>query len=210
VKKLLLVLSMAGLVLVAWRWIAPHGGPYANFPPTATGPWVAFGDSLTAGTGAEEGKDYPSQLSKRLGVKILNHGSPGETTMDALARLDQIIALKPRVALVCLGGNDVLRGLPADPMFANIGSVIDRLHEQGAFVVLIGVRSASLFDQLDGRFTALAREKRVLLVPNILKDVLGSPRRMADYVHPNAAGYAHIATRVESALHPLLGDLHPR
>jgi lysophospholipase L1-like esterase len=84
------------------------GNAYINLPPTSGTGWVAFGDSLTAGVGADPGKDYPSQLSDILGVPILNQGVSGETTEDGLKRLPDILALTPRVVLVCLGGNDGL------------------------------------------------------------------------------------------------------
>src|SRR5688500_7143609 len=102
----LIAVLVAGLVY--WFWPGRTWN-FANLPPAADGPWVAFGDSLTEGYGATgESADYPSQLSRRLGVEIQNHGVSGETSADALQRLPQIEALNPRVVLLCFGGNDVL------------------------------------------------------------------------------------------------------
>lgn len=85
---LLLTLLLAG---GGWFWSRSGAGPgYANFPPTARGDWVAFGDSLTEGYGGSEGGDYPPQLAKRLRLKVRNLGVAGNTTADGLARLDQI------------------------------------------------------------------------------------------------------------------------
>src|SRR5688500_18997015 len=59
---------------------------------------IAFGDSLTAGTGAAAGEDYPSQLSKLCGCEIINRGEPGETTGDALRRLQtDVLDADPRI-----------------------------------------------------------------------------------------------------------------
>lgn len=190
-----------------WFWLRPGGKSYANFPPTARGEWVAFGDSLTEGFGANEGGDYPSQLAKRLRVKIRNLGVSGNTTADGLARVDQVVALQPRVVLLCLGGNDTLRGVPAEQTFANLAALIDRFHRGGSFVVLLGVRGAGLTDAKAKRFEQLAKTKRVLLVPNILDRILFTPSLMSDQIHPNDQGYAKIAERLEETLRPLLPRL---
>ncbi len=190
-----------------WLWLRPGKVSYVNFPPTARGEWVAFGDSLTAGVGAAEGGDFPSQLAKRLGLKIRNLGVPGHTTADGLARVAEAVQLRPRVVLLCLGGNDTLRSVPAEQTFANLGALIDHFHQAGSFVVLLGVRGGGLTDGKAKRFEQLAKAKRVLLVPNILEGILFSPSLMADQIHPNDRGYAKITERLEETLLPLLSRL---
>jgi acyl-CoA thioesterase I len=205
-KKLLalaVVLAAGPGLFFAFR---PHSG-YANFPPSAGKTWVAFGDSLTSGYGASDGNDYPALLGKRLGFPILRFATPGATTQDALGRVDEVLRANPKVVLLCLGGNDTLNGVPHRQTFENLSQVIDQIHEAGAFVVLIGIRSASVRDKYRSEFKKLAKEKKVLLVPNILGDVLGNPGLMSDYVHPNDRGYAVIAERLEKALDPLLPQL---
>jgi len=202
---LLLTLLLCG---GGWFWWRPgKGADYANLPPAARGGWVAFGDSLTQGHGAEEGGDYPAQLARRLRVPIRNLGVSGHTTADGLARVDQALQLQPRVVLLCLGGNDALRSVPAEQTFANLGALIDRFHQAGSFVVLLGVRSVGLSDKNAKRFEQLAKAKRVLLVPNILDGILFTPSLMADQIHPNDQGYAKIAERLEETLLPLLPKL---
>lgn len=198
---MLLALGMAGYFF----WFrADH---YTNLPPVAGTTWVAFGDSLTSGYGAGEGHDYPTLLGAKLGVKILNQGRPGETSQDGLARLDEAIRLDPRVVLICFGGNDTLQAIPREQTMSNVGLMIDRFVSHGSFVVLIGIRSASVRDKNDSLFEALARQKHVLYVPNFLKGVLGSPDLMSDYVHPNDAGYEYVAARLEGILQPYLPQL---
>ena len=199
----LLLLTL--LLLGGWLWLRPGtSAKFTNLPPTASGEWVAFGDSLTQGYGANEGGDYPNQLAKRLRVKIRNLGVSGNTTADGLARLEQAVQLQPRVVLLCLGGNDALRGVPAETSFGNLGTMIDRFQQAGAFVVLLGVRSTGLSDKNAKRFEQLAKVKRVLLVPNILDGILFSPSLMSDQIHPNDLGFAKIAERLEATLVPLM------
>lgn len=202
---LLLTLLLLG---GGWLWLRP-GAPtkFVNLPPTARGDWVAFGDSLTHGTGTNEGGDFPNQLAKRLRVKIRNLGVPGNTTTDGLARLDQALQLQPCVVLLCLGGNDALRGVSPETTFANLATMIDRFQQAGSFVVLLGVRSVGLTDKNEKRFEQLAKSKRVLLVPNILDGILFTPSLMADQVHPNDSGHAKIAERLEATLLPLVPKL---
>lgn len=197
-----------GLALVlffGYRCFAPQN--YKNFPPAATGEWIAFGDSLTAGVGAEQGKDFPTLLGKKLDRTIHNFGVPGHTTEDGLNRVDEAIAAQPRVVLLCLGGNDGLKSLPQEQMFRNLSAIIDRFHAAGSFVILIGVHSASFRDSNADGFENLAREKEVFLIPNILDGVLGTPSLMDDYIHPNSAGYEKIAERLYTEIAPLLGKL---
>jgi lysophospholipase L1-like esterase len=198
------------LLLVAAAWLVWRGWQrydFANLPPSATGPWVAFGDSLTAGYGASPGHDYPSLLSQRLGVSIRNLGRSGDSTADGLQRLEEVAALRPRVVLLCLGGNDGLQARPREQMIANLAAMIDRLHAQGSFVVLIGVRSASLRDKNAKLFRQLARENKVFHVPDILKGIFPKPIYMADALHPNDEGYRRIADRLEQELRPWLPKL---
>src|SRR6266511_4783951 len=98
-----LLVAAVGMVLLFMWHRANRLADYANFPPRAGMAWVAFGDSLTAGYGAEPGQDYPSVLGRRLGVKIENHGSAGDTSQDGLDRVEEIVRLNPRVVLLCLG-----------------------------------------------------------------------------------------------------------
>jgi acyl-CoA thioesterase I len=142
-----------------------------------------------------------------LGVRILNFGSSGATSADGLGRMSEVLQADPKVVLLCYGGNDTLNSVPHEQTFENLRQMVDQIHQAGAFVVLIGIRSASVRDKYRSEFKALAKEKRVLYVPNILQGVLGNPGLMSDYIHPNEQGYAAIAERLEKVLEPLLPSL---
>jgi len=193
-------------VIALWLWWG--GSPsFTNFPPAATGPWIAFGDSLTEGVGAAGGSDYPALLSKELGIPIANIGRSGDTTASGLERLEEVASQRPRVVLLCLGGNDALNQVATSQTFLNLATIIDRFHREGSFVVLIGIRSASLRDRNEEHFAQLAREKNVFYVPDMLRGLAFKPIYMSDAVHPNDAGYQRIADRLEKLLRPLLPKL---
>ena len=202
-KLVLIVLVVA----IAAYFLVPRSGNYKNLPPTAQGDWIAYGDSLTAGFGAGDGADYPSLLGQQLGIKIHNYGIPGNTTQDGLARLDAALQLRPKVVLLCLGGNDGLRGLPLSQAMENLGTMIDSFHQAGSFVVLIGIRSPSLRDKNAEAFEQLAKDKQVFYISDILDDVIGRPSLMSDYIHPNDAGYRAIADRLGKELQPVLDKI---
>jgi lysophospholipase L1-like esterase len=161
---------------------------------------VAFGDSLTAGYQVAEADSYPAQLASLVGREIVNRGVSGDSTADGLARLDRdVLAESPGVVLLSLGANDMLRRQPMEATFANLRRIIDRIQARGALVVLIGVEGFPMVHGDYGeRYRDLARETGCVYVPDMLDDVFGDPALMYDQIHPNAAGYAKIARRIES------------
>ena len=172
--------------------------PITNAQPSGTNV-IAFGDSLTQGYRLDPGQGWPEQLSAIIGRPILNRGVSGDTTADALARLERdVLAEDPRVVLVCLGGNDMLRRLPADQQFDNLRAIVRRIQEKGALVVLIGTEGFKILANEDygARYEALARETGAAYVPDLMDGVLGDPALMLDQIHPNARGYEKIARRI--------------
>jgi acyl-CoA thioesterase-1 len=159
---------------------------------------VAFGDSLTSGYQMSAGASYPEQLSLRLGRPILNRGVSGDSTAEGLARLERdVLSEDPRIVIVALGANDMLRRQPIDPAFANLRAIVDRIHAKGALVVLLGV-DGRIYGDWGARYRALARETGCAYVPDLLDGVFGDPRLMYDQIHPNARGYAKIAERIDA------------
>jgi acyl-CoA thioesterase I len=208
-KRLVPIGGILLVLIVGWFFFwnsAPK--EYRNLPPSNTGPWICFGDSLTAGYGADRGRDYPTLFAQKLGTKVVNLGVTGDTSANGLARTDAAIRLKPRVVMLCLGGNDTLQQIPREQTFENLATLIDRFHAAGSFVVLIGVRSASVLrDKNAEHFERLAEEKNVFYIPNILDGVIFNPSLMSDQLHPNSDGYEKIAHRFEEELKPLQGLL---
>jgi lysophospholipase L1-like esterase len=166
---------------------------------------ICFGDSLTQGEGASPGRDYPSLLAKALGKPVINAGVAGETTHDALRRLEaDVLAMHPRLVIVELGGNDFLRQLPWAETFANLEAIVRRIQERGAMVVILGVQPGLLGDAARGEYRRVARARRAVFVPNILEGILTNPALKSDTFHPNDQGYEQIARRVAQAVTPLL------
>lgn len=169
------------------------------------GPIVALGDSLTVGMGATPGYDYVSVLSRRIGEPVINAGVNGDTAADALARLEgDVLSKNPRLVLVLLGGNDVLQRVLPEESLKNITEIVERIQDDGAVVILIGIRGGLLRDTFKEGFEHLASEKHAGYVPDILDDIWNKPSLMNDPIHPNDEGYALMAERIEPVLEKYL------
>jgi acyl-CoA thioesterase I len=178
-------------------------GPSA--PPNAD--VVAFGDSITFGTGTTSDSNYVAVLSRRVGVDILKSGVPGDTTGSALSRLDAtVLARNPKLVIVLLGGNDLLEGVPVQTRINNITAIVQRIRGFGAAVILVGIGSPPI-DPFDGMLPALATSTGSTYVPDILNGIFGVPSLMADAIHPNNAGHAIIADRLEPPLRAVLAAI---
>lgn len=179
--------------------------------PSGTIPKViALGDSLTVGTGATSGNDWVSVLSRWSNISIINSGISGDTTADALARLQSsVISQDPDVVIVFLGGNDILRARPLEETINNLRSIITQTKASGSRVILIGTHNDTFQSTREAEFRRLASELDVEYAPNVLSGILGNPKLISDAVHPNDAGYRLVAERIWNKLQPMLNDLVP-
>ena len=145
------------LVVLAVLWLFRSGDPRAARPTTGHS-IIAFGDSLVEGRGATPGNDFVAVLSRRLGVPIINAGRSGDTAGAALSRLDRaVLARSPRVVIVLLGGNDFLRRVPREETFGHLATIVGRIRERGAAVVLVGVSVGFLSDSVQVKSTKPSR-----------------------------------------------------
>jgi acyl-CoA thioesterase-1 len=184
--------------------------------PRAPGPTVVFlGDSLTAGYGLAAEEAFPALVEQRLAssglpVRVVNAGVSGDTSAGGLARLDWLLAQKPAILFVCLGGNDGLRGLPLSATEANLRAIVEGARAAGARVVLAGMQIPPNYGPeytagFRALFPRLATEYDLTLVPFLLEGVAARPElNQRDGIHPNAEGQKIVARTVTQALEPLV------
>ena len=179
---------------------------------------VAFGDSLTAGFGADPGRSYPDFLQQDLDrrgwrYRVVNGGISGETTTDGLARLSTVSALKPAVVIVEFGGNDGLRGLPVATTQSNLDQIVAGLQDSGAEVLLAGMTlppnyGPEYIAAFQHVYSDLAAKYKVALIPFLLEGVAGTSRYMQrDGLHPTAEGNRLVAATVMRYLRPLAAEV---
>lgn len=197
-KRLPLWLMAVSLLILAgflWWWLASDSYPIRNFPSAKSGPILVFGDSLAEGVGGAPDHDLATLLGQSLHEPVLNYGVAGDTTALALARLASPVDESPKLVIVILGGNDFIKRVPRQETFSNLKTIITAFQDQGAIVIVAGVRSGLIGGGADDAFASLAKETGAAYLEDILGGVFGRNEFMSDAVHPNAAGYTKIAER---------------
>jgi acyl-CoA thioesterase I len=166
---------------------------------------VCFGDSITFGYGANAGEDYPAALGKMISIPVVNCGVDGDTTFDALERLENdVLNKKPRLVIVEFCGNDFLKKIPREETIKNLEKIIDRIQQKGAMVALVDISSGFFFQEYRKAFKNLASKKKTVFIPVLLNKIITNPAMKSDFFHPNARGYQVIAKRIYQAIIPYL------
>ncbi len=141
---------------------------------------------------------------------MVNQGVSGDTTTDGVQRLPNVLAVKPRLVILELGGNDGLRGLPVKTTRANLEQMIVALQKTGATVVIAGMTLPRNYGQeyihpFEQMYVALAKQYRLTRIPFLLDGVATDSKLMqADSIHPTAQGNAIVAKTVYRYVKPLL------
>lgn len=191
-------LATLAVVLLA----AACSDPVPPLPPLPPdGVVLAFGDSLTRGTGAGEAEAFPARLEALIGRRVVNAGVPGEVSAEGLRRLPGTLDRhRPDLLILCHGGNDFLRKRPEAALEANLREMVAVARERGVPVVLIGVPAPGIFLSTAEVYRRVAADLALPLEADVVGDVLGDPALKSDPIHPNAAGYARLAAAVASLL----------
>src|SRR5262245_19562909 len=176
---------------------------------------VTFGDSLTAGFNIAQKDAFPVQLERALAAKgheveVINASVSGDTTAAALARFDWAVPEDVDAAIVELGGNDALRGLPPAQMQKNLDAIVRRLKDRGIQVLLAGMKAPrnlgdSYVAAFDAVYPELAKTHDLVLYPFFLEGVaLKAKLNLSDGVHPNPDGVAVIVQSILPSVEELL------
>jgi acyl-CoA thioesterase I len=203
-------LCLAGLLLTAFA---------APLSATAAERLIlAFGDSLTAGYQLAPGQSYPAQLETLLrkqgiAARVHNAGVSGDTSTGGRSRLGWVIGslkAKPDLVILCLGGNDSLRGI--DPAFTrtNLDAMLTDLRKRNIRVLLAGMLAPpNMGKAYAGRYNAifpeLAKKYGTAYYPFLLDGVAAQPGLLLeDGIHPNTKGAAIMAKRLMPPVRKLL------
>ena len=176
---------------------------------------VCFGDSITAGYGLEQSQAYPADLEALLArrgyaYRVVNKGVSGDTTKDAVARVNSVVALHPEVVVVEFGGNDGLRGLPLDVSRRNLDQVLTALEAAKIRVLLVGITlppnyGADYVKSFNAMYREAAAKHRLPLMPMLYDGIYQLPGTIQqDGIHPTAKGSKLIAEHLVPLLLPLL------
>ncbi|PKO51627.1 MAG: arylesterase [Betaproteobacteria bacterium HGW-Betaproteobacteria-2] len=179
-----------------------------QFPPLPKGANVLIlGDSLSHGTGAAEGEDYPSLLAANTDWNIINAGVPGDTSAGGLQRLTDLLDRhEVDLLIVELGGNDFIRRVPQQETINNLRTILSEARANGIQPLLLAIPAFSPFGAAVGSlsdhelYRQLAKETDTPLVEDIFSDVLAKNALKSDPIHPNAEGYRLVEEGLRKAL----------
>jgi len=162
---------------------------------------LAFGDSVTFGTGASPGEDWPSHLAAQTGWQVVNAGISGDTAQAGKNRIQALLDEHlPALVIVEIGGNDFLRKRRVNEVKDDIRTVLKSIKQSGAQVALVAVPELSLMSIVAGKpsdspiYKELADGEGVPIVNDVFSDVLSQPELCSDKIHPNAKGYRQMAS----------------
>ena len=162
---------------------------------------LAFGDSLTHGTGATIEQAYPARLQTLLSRTVINAGIPGEISAAGLKRLPGLLKrYRPELLILCHGANDILRRNNTKQTKENLQLMIDLAKSNNTQVVLIGVPQFGFFLSAAPFYEELAQTNRLPLENDLLTDILRNNKLKSDQIHPNSEGYQLMAERIHQLL----------
>ncbi len=164
---------------------------------------LALGDSLTAGAGVTAEQAWPALLEQKTGWVVVNGGVNGNTSADALKRLPHLLEqYDPKLVLVALGGNDMLRRIPQQQTISNLDQILNLIKAHGAKAVLLATPEPNVMGAVFQNLSApdfyqqIAEQQQVPLIEDAIADVLSEPQLKGDQVHPNAEGHALLSEKI--------------
>jgi lysophospholipase L1-like esterase len=168
---------------------------------------LAYGDSLTHGTGAAPEASYPAVLNRLSGWDVVNGGVPGDTSAQALARLPGALEqARPALTIVGIGGNDFLRRQPEEALRENLRRMVSLAQAAESQVLLVAIPrptvAAKLMQSLDDHplYGELSESLQVPLHRRGWSDVLQDEKLRSDEIHANAEGYRRFAEGLMATL----------
>lgn len=155
---------------------------------------LAFGDTITHGTGASAGKGYPAELERLVGRKVVNAGLPGETSAEGVERLPRVLAeVRPTLVILCHGGEDMIQDLDARQLIDNLKTMVRLSGEADAEVLMIAVPPPGTYLQPAAFYAQIARDMKASIEVNALSNLLARKEMRAEAIYLNAEGDAALA-----------------
>ncbi len=175
-----------------------------------------FGDSLMSGYGLEKEFHLSTILEKNLtekgfNVNVINASVSGDTTSGGLNRLTWLLEKRDiDIVVLCLGANDMLRGIKPSSIKKNLNEILEILQERNINILLAGMLSQETLGneykkKFDRIYPELAKKFKISFLPFLLDGVaLNSELNLNDGKHPNQKGVKIISKNLEKKLTSLL------
>jgi len=168
---------------------------------------MLYGDSLMAGYGLSQQENLTSELTRSFKdnkppIKFINASISGNTSKNGLSRVEWSLGDNPRIVILCLGANDMLRGLDPALTSNNLDLIISKFIKNNSVIVLAGMKSPKSMGKkyqiaFDSLYPKLSEKYSLILMPFLLKGIaLKKEMLLADYKHPNAKGIKVMANNL--------------
>lgn len=187
------------MLIGALMVLSACSSPPANLSPLSSDAVIlAFGDSLTYGTGANaDTESYPAILQQLSGITVINAGIPGETSSEGLARLPVLLAdVQPDLVILCHGGNDLLRRLDKAELSDNLEQMVKAIEASGSEVLIVGVPTFNFSLTVPDLYFTLAENHKLPSEMTLLSEIESKISLKSDQIHPNAKGYSLFGERI--------------
>ena len=169
---------------------------------------MLYGDSLMAGYGLSQTENLTSELTRNFKsnerpIQFINASISGNTSKNGVSRVDWSLGDKPSIVILCLGANDMLRGLDPSLISNNLEQIINKFVENKSVVVLAGMKSPESMGakyqlEFDSIYPELSKKYNLIMMPFLLEGVaLKKDMLLADYKHPNANGIKVMASNLK-------------
>tara|TARA_B100001057_G_scaffold466505_1_gene523716 strand:- start:200 stop:838 length:639 start_codon:yes stop_codon:yes gene_type:complete len=171
-----------------------------------------FGDSLMSGYGLDEEFHLSTVLEKSLkdkgfDVNVINASVSGDTTIGGLNRLNWLLEKKNTdIVILCLGANDMLRGIRPNVIEKNLSDMIKTLKEKNINILLAGMLAQESLgkeykNNFDRIYPKLAKKFKISFLPFLLEGIALNPEyNLNDGKHPNFKGVKLISRNLEKKL----------
>jgi acyl-CoA thioesterase-1 len=179
---------------------------------------MLYGDSLMAGYGLLQKDNLASELSREIKangsmISIINASISGNTSKNGLSRVDWSLGDKPNIVILCLGANDMLRGLDPSLTKNNLDLIINKFINNNALVILAGMQSPESMgpkykSEFDEIYPGLSKQYNLIFMPFLLEGIaLEKDLLQADYQHPNAEGIKVMAKNLSPYIFQAIAKL---
>ena len=169
---------------------------------------MLYGDSLMAGYGLPQKDNLASELSREIKsndstISFINASISGNTSKNGLSRVDWSLGDNPNIVILCLGANDMLRGLDPSLTKNNLDSIINKFINNNAIIILAGMQSPESMGpkfkkEFDAIYPDLSAQYNLIFMPFLLEGVaLEKELLQADFKHPNAKGIRVMADNLK-------------
>ncbi len=168
-------------------------------PPHGT--ILAFGDSLTYGTGVKANQSYPAVLEELSGRRVVRSGVPGETTAEGVLRLPAVLdEVQPLLVILELGGNDILHRGNKQAAKDNLAKMVQLIRDNDIEVMLVGVPEFGIIPGTAEFYLELEEELMLAAENDIVAALERDAAMKSDSVHFNAQGYRKMAEAIYQRL----------